>query len=261
MFLGIDIGSSSTKAAILDEKKQLAAHGVVNLGTGVNRLEVLLEEVLERCGKTMEDIHYTVATGYGRNQCRYADKQITEIGCHAKGAVYLEEGIRTVIDIGGQDAKVIRLSETGKVLNFLMNEKCAAGTGRFLEVMSRVLDCELGELSHLADQAKEAVSISNVCTVFAESEVISQLSSGAARADVAKGAHVSVAKRTAGMCGRIGVFPKVLMTGGVALNQNLVDLLEEELKLPITVAPFPQLTGAIGAAVYAWEEYSLKGEK
>lgn len=213
MFLGIDIGSSSTKAAVVDQDKKLLAVSVQNLGTGTTAYETVVADVLARAGVQPSDIRFTVATGYGRVNYKGADKQITEITCHAKGVNFLTRDAKTIVDIGGQDAKVIKLDANGKVENFVMNEKCAAGTGRFLEVMARVLGCELGELSDLADHADKEISINNVCTVFAESEVISRLSGGETSANVARGAHVAIAKRVMGMCNRVGYEPKIVMTG------------------------------------------------
>ena len=168
MYVGIDIGSSSSKVAVLNEDKQIAALAVTNLGTGTDGLLTALKKAYEQAGITQEDVKFTVATGYGRMSCKQADKQITEITCHAKGTAFLEYQAKTIIDIGGQDAKVIRLGTNGQVENFVMNEKCAAGTGRFLEVMARVLGCQLGELSSLAEASEKDVSVSSVCTVFAE---------------------------------------------------------------------------------------------
>ncbi|MGI6211865.1 MAG: acyl-CoA dehydratase activase [Anaerovoracaceae bacterium] len=253
MFLGIDIGSSSTKAAIINENKELIGVSVKNLGTGTSAHEEVIREAMDQAGAAKDDIQYSVVTGYGRVNYKGADKQITEITCHAKGVTYLTEDARTIVDIGGQDSKVIKLSKEGQVMNFVMNEKCAAGTGRFLEVMARVLGCSLAELSDLADQATKEVAISSVCTVFAESEVISRLAEGTRREDVARGAHVAIAKRVAGLCNRVSYEPKVVMTGGVALNPNMVDALSRELKCPIEVVPHCQAAGAIGAALFAWE--------
>ena len=255
MFLGIDIGSSSTKAAVLNEKKELLAVSVKNLGTGTNAYEEVVADVLRQAEASEEDVLFTVATGYGRVNYKDADKQITEITCHAKGVNFLTNGSRTIVDIGGQDAKVIKLDEGGKVANFVMNEKCAAGTGRFLEVMARVLGCELDELSNLAYQADKEVFINNVCTVFAESEVISRLAAGESRANVARGAHVAIAKRVMGMCNRVGYEPKVVMTGGVALNANMVEALSREMECLIEVIPHCQAAGAVGAAVFAYENF------
>lgn len=255
MFLGIDIGSSSSKAALIDKEGKLLGTKVVNIGTGTNGIELALTELLKEQGCKEKDILYTVATGYGRMTYEKADKQITEISCHARGVVSMFPEARSIIDIGGQDAKAILLNDRGRVDNFVMNEKCAAGTGRFFEVMARVLNCSLDELAELAAKAEKSVPISSVCTVFAESEVISQLASGAKPEEVAKGAHQSVAKRVAGLCNRLGMKPQVVMTGGVALNHSMVDAMAEEIGLSITVPENPQVMGAIGAADYARENY------
>jgi predicted CoA-substrate-specific enzyme activase len=182
-----------------------------------------------------------------------SDRQITEISCHAMGVHHVLPNVRTIIDIGGQDAKVICLDRNGNVENFIMNEKCAAGTGRFLEVMARVLDCRLDELSELASRGQAGVAISSTCTVFAESEVISQLSMGKKPEDVALGAHKSIAQRIVGLCNRVPVLPDVAMTGGVALNPNVVECIAEELGKPVKVPDYPQGMGALGAALYAFE--------
>lgn len=256
MFLGIDIGSSSTKVAILNENKELAGVSVINLGTGTNAFEDVTADAMKQAAITKDDIKYAVATGYGRVNFHDADKQITEITCHAKGVNFLTKDAKTIVDIGGQDAKVIKLDKTGKVTNFVMNEKCAAGTGRFLEVMARVLGCKLDDLSGLADQSTKEISINNTCTVFAESEVISRLAAGENVADVARGAHVAIAKRVMGMCNRVGYEPKVVMTGGVALNPNMVDALSKEMGCEIEIVPHCQAAGAIGAAAFAYEIYN-----
>jgi len=255
MFLGIDIGSSSSKAAVIDNDMNLIATQVVNIGTGTKGPSQVIKKVLEKANITEKDILYTVVTGYGRVNFQKANSQITEISCHAKRVSYLLNGIKTIIDIGGQDAKVIRIEDDGRVKNFVMNEKCAAGTGRFLEVMARVLGCDISDLSDLADQATNDIPISSVCTVFAESEVISRLASGASIEDVARGAHISIAKRIVGMCNRVGFEPTIVMTGGVALNHNVVKILGEELSNNIIAAPETQSVGAIGAAVFAHEKY------
>ena len=255
MFLGIDIGSSSTKVAVLNDKKELAGVSVINLGTGTNAFEEVIADALAQANATKDDIQYTIATGYGRVNFQDADKQITEITCHAKGVNYLTQEARTIVDIGGQDAKVIKLDASGKVANFVMNEKCAAGTGRFLEVMARVLGCSLTELSTLGEKATKEISISSVCTVFAESEVISALSAGETAANVAKGAHIAVARRVSGMYHRVSGEAPVVMTGGVALNRDMVSSLSEELGTPVLPVEHCQIVGAIGAAVFAYETY------
>lgn len=253
MYLGIDIGSSSSKVAIIDEERNLAATRVVNLGTGTGGAEEALQGAMKDAGISAEDIKFIVATGYGRLKFDRADKQITEITCHAKGVMYLAPGADTVIDIGGQDAKAIRLSADGQVENFVMNEKCAAGTGRFLEVMSRVLDTNLADLAALADLSTREVPISSVCTVFAESEVISSLAAGEERADVARGANMAIAKRVAGMAKRVGIGKKIVMTGGVALNHNMIQAMGQVLEQEVTAVPNCQAVGAIGAALFAYD--------
>lgn len=256
MYLGIDIGSSSTKACVIDDKKEIKGISVKNLGTGTKAYEEVIQDALDKAGITHEDIKYSVVTGYGRNIFEGADRQITEISCHAKGAVFLAGKAGTIVDIGGQDAKVIRLTDDGGIANFVMNEKCAAGTGRFIEVMARVLDCRLEDLSDLADKSQKEIMINNTCTVFAESEVISRLAKGENAADVARGAYVAIAKRVAGMCSRVGYKPKVVMTGGVALNSNMVDALSIELGTEVEVVPHCQACGAVGAAIFAYEVFN-----
>lgn len=253
MFLGIDIGSSSSKAVIINKNKKILGMAVHNTGTGTKGPEKVIETVLESAGSTYEDIVRSVVTGYGRITYKKADKQITEISCHGKGVAFLNPNARTIIDIGGQDAKVIQLNDHSKVTNFVMNEKCAAGTGRFLEVMARILDCKIEELGEMAETATEEVTISSTCTVFAESEVISQLAAGAKRENVAKGAHAAIAKRVAGLANRIGVQSEVVMTGGVALNADVKKALEKEIGEKILVMDTPQIMGALGAAIYALE--------
>lgn len=257
-FLGIDIGSSSSKACIIDENKNIIASSIKNIGTGTNGPASVIEEALNEAGITEDQINFTVATGYGRVTYTQADKQITEISCHGKGVAHLVPGAHTIIDIGGQDAKVIKLNDSGNVENFLMNEKCAAGTGRFLEVMARILNCGLDGLSDLSEKSTEEVEISNTCTVFAESEVISQLAQGTAKEDVARGADNAITSRVAGLARRIGITPIVVMTGGVAKNASVVRCLEEHIGHDITVAPNPQGVGALGAALFALETFNKK---
>ena len=255
MYVGIDIGSSSSKVAILNENKELAALAITNLGTGTDGVSVSLKKAYDEAGITQDDVKYTVVTGYGRMNYSGADSQITEISCHAKGVAFMHYDARTIIDIGGQDAKVIKISSNGSVSNFVMNEKCAAGTGRFLEVMARVLDCRLDDLDELASKADKDVPISSVCTVFAESEVISRLAAGESRMNVARGAHNAVARRVAGMYNRVNGEPPVVMTGGVALNDDMVRSLSDELKTQVVPLEHCQGAGAIGASVFAYEKY------
>ena len=255
MYVGIDIGSSSSKVAVLNEKKELVALAITNLGTGTDGVAVSLAKAYGEAGIIHSDVNYTVVTGYGRMNYDEADAQITEITCHAKGVSFMNYEAKTIIDIGGQDAKVIKISPDGKVSNFVMNEKCAAGTGRFLEVMARVLNCKLDDLDTLASKADKDIPISSVCTVFAESEVISRLAAGESRMNVARGAHNAVARRVAGMYNRVNGEPPVVMTGGVALNDDMVRSLSDELKTQVVPLKYCQGAGAIGAAVFAYEKY------
>lgn len=253
--LGIDIGSSSSKAVILKDGVELVSSAVVQVGTGTSGPGRVMEAVFANIDIKPEDINYTVATGYGRFSVENADKQISEITCHAKGIFYLVPTARTIIDIGGQDAKAIALSDKGNITQFYMNDKCAAGTGRFLDVMSRVLEIPLGEMGDAHFKADEWASVSSTCTVFAESEVISQLSKGLTRESIVAGVHKSVATKACSLVRRCGaIVNDVVMCGGVAQNPGAVDAIEKELGQKIIVAPNPQITGALGAALLAYEE-------
>jgi predicted CoA-substrate-specific enzyme activase len=197
-------------------------------------------------------------TGYGRFTFDDTDSQKSELSCHAKGVYRLFPSVRTIIDIGGQDIKVLRLNARGLLENFVMNDKCAAGTGKFLDVMAGILDVQTADLGTIGAGATSEVSISNTCTVFAESEVISKLSSNVRIEDLVAGIHRSVAKRVAALAHRNGIVKDVAMSGGVALNQGVVSALGQELKTEILVHEDCQLTGALGAALFAWEELVKK---
>ena len=253
--LGIDIGSSSSKAVILKDGAELVSSAVVQVGTGTSGPGRVMEAVFADIDLKPEDIDFTVATGYGRFSVENADKQISEITCHAKGIYYLVPTARTIIDIGGQDAKAIALSDKGNILQFYMNDKCAAGTGRFLDVMSRVLEIPLDKMGEAHFKAAEWASVSSTCTVFAESEVISQLSKGLTRESIVAGVHKSVATKACSLVRRCGtIVNDVVMCGGVAQNPGAVEAIEKELGQSIIVAPYPQITGALGAALLAYEE-------
>lgn len=251
--LGIDIGSAATKGVILRDGHEIVSSVKIASGAGTKGAEYVMAQLFQGSGLAREDIAAAVATGYGRNQFAGADRQISELSCHARGVSFLVPGARTIIDIGGQDAKTIKLSAKGRMAEFVMNEKCAAGTGRFLDVMANVLETTVDQLGDLDDQAVETLSISSTCTVFAESEVISHLSNGKRAPDIIRAIHQSVAKRTCGLARRLGVEPVVVMTGGVAQNRGVVRALEQELGDSITVPENPQIVGALGAAILAWE--------
>ncbi len=253
--LGIDIGSTASKCVMLADGKDIVAKSLVSVGAGTSGPQRAIAEVLENAGKTREEMDYVLATGYGRNSMlELADNQMSELSCHAKGAAFLFPEVHTVVDIGGQDVKVLQI-ENGVMTNFVMNDKCAAGTGRFLDVMARVLEVKVDELGDLGAQSTKDVPISSTCTVFAESEVISQLSMDTAKCDIINGIHHSVASRVAGLAHRVGVREQVVMTGGVAQNKGVVDALEEELGCIIHTSPLTQYNGALGAALFAYQKY------
>ena len=198
---------------------------------------------------------FVLATGYGRNSLEeIADAQMSELSCHAKGATFLFPQVHTVVDIGGQDVKILQV-ENGVMTNFVMNDKCAAGTGRFLDVMARVLEVKVQDLGMLGAQSTKQVEISSTCTVFAESEVISQLSMGTDKRDIINGIHRSVASRVAGLAHRVGIRDQVVMTGGVAQNSGVVKALEEALGHEVHISPLTQYNGALGAALFAYQKY------
>ena len=253
-YVGIDSGSTSTDVAILDRDKNLVAGVILPTGAGASAgAERALEQALTQAGLRREDIAATVTTGYGRTAIQQGDKSITEITCHAKGAYFLDPSVRTIIDIGGQDSKVIRLDGEGNVVNFLMNDKCAAGTGRFLELMARTLELSMEEMSRIGLEWKEEIVISSMCTVFAESEVVSLIAQNKRRGDIIHGLNQSVAARTAALCRRLGGEPNYMMTGGVSKNRGVVEAIQRELGVELLVSDQAQLNGALGAALFALE--------
>ncbi len=257
LFAGIDIGSLSTDVVLLDGRGRVAASAVVATGASTRKAcAEALGRALADAGATEPDIAFAVATGYGRESAAPAGLRVTEITCHARGARHLFPGARTVLDIGGQDSKVIRVSPDGKVADFAMNDKCAAGTGRFLEVMARALEMDLEEMGPRSLRSTKALAVSSMCTVFAESEVISLIASGAAPEDIARGIHAAVADRVAALAERVGVEPPVVMTGGVAKNPGARKALEDRFGLSLLVPAEPQTAGALGAALIALEKHS-----
>ena len=253
--LGIDSGSTSTNAVILNENKEIVAFDVVRTGAKSGEsAERILSEILERAGLKREDISLIVSTGYGRVSIPFADENVTEISCHGRGAHYFNPDVRTILDIGGQDSKAIRLNENGEVVDFVMNDKCAAGTGRFLEMMARTLEMDISEMGPESLKWKEDIDISSMCSVFAESEVISHLAEGNKIPDIVAGIHNSCAQRTAGLTRRLGIHKPVGMSGGVAQNAGVVRALERELGASISVPENCQFAGAIGAALKAYKK-------
>lgn len=252
--LGIDIGSLSTNAVLINEKKEILIYEVIATGASSKKAcDKIFKHILNVAKLDEKDIDYTVATGYGRVKVPFANEVVTEITCHAKGANYFFPSARTVIDIGGQDSKAIKLDARGNVLDFSMNDKCAAGTGRFLEVMARTLEIELDEMGELSLQGNDNVSISSLCTVFAESEVVSLIGADHKTKDICKGLNVSIGKRVSAQAKRVGIEEDVVMTGGVAKNIGVVRELEKKLLCSIKIPDEPQIVGALGAALIALE--------
>ncbi|NMC33880.1 MAG: 2-hydroxyglutaryl-CoA dehydratase [Veillonellaceae bacterium] len=252
--LGIDIGSTACKCVILREGTEIISKAIVPLGTGTSGPQSVFEQALAQQNLLKADIDRILVTGYGRFTFEAADSQKSELSCHAKGVNFLFPSARTIVDIGGQDVKVLRVNAKGMLENFVMNDKCAAGTGKFLDVMARIINVSVAELGDIGLAATDEVSISNTCTVFAESEVISKLSTNVKIENLVAGIHRSVAKRVSALAFRNGIVPDVAMSGGVALNKGLVALLGQELKSQILVHEDCQMAGALGAAVLAKDE-------
>lgn len=251
---GIDIGAATAKAVILNSN-ELLSFSVIPTGFSVARAaEVVIQEALSNSGLSLAELKYVISTGYGRRAVPFANKALTEIICHAAGVSSMLPKARTIIDIGGQDSKVIGLDDNGKVSNFVMNDKCAAGTGRFLEVMARVLDVDINEMGPMSLLGKEPCQISSTCTVFAESEMVSLRAEGKSREDIIAGIHRAMAHRIAIMGSSVGFKKDVVFTGGVAKNIGMRKALEDEIGSEILTPEEPQIMGALGAAVLAKAE-------
>lgn len=259
--MGIDIGSASSKVVILKDGKDILCAETVQIGTGSSGPKRAIDLALSSTGLTLEDMANIIATGYGRFSLEETNKQISEISCQAKGIHFLIPEAKVIIDIGGQDVKVIKLGENGIVKQFFMNDKCAAGTGRFLEVMSRVLEVDLDEMGDYDERATSPATVSSTCTVFAESEVISQLSKGVDKENIIAGVHQSVANKACGLAYRGGIEDTVVMCGGVAKNTGVVNAISKEMKRLVLIPPNPQSTAALGAALFAYErEFKLRNK-
>ena len=249
-FAGVDIGSTMTKVVIMDEEIRACIIGPT--GAEHRRLaNRVMEEALEQANLAFDEISYVVATGYGRINVPFADKQITEISCHAKGIAHLFPKAKTVIDVGGQDSKGIKIGGNGKPVDFIMNDKCAAGSGRFLDILADALGLDIAELGPLSLDAKDPAEISNICTVYAEQEVRSKLVEGVPLPDLVAGIHEALANRIFRMVNRLKVEAEIILTGGVAKNTGVVKALSEKLGHETTVPSNPLLTGALGAALMA----------
>lgn len=254
--LGMDIGSTTSKCVLLRDGKTIIAHALTPAGIGTDGPAQAYREALLRSGVREREIARKMATGYGRKCWPPADGELSELTAHALGCHFLLPETRTVIDIGGQDAKVVSLDANGRMAGFVMNDKCAAGTGRFLDVMAGILKRDVDELGALAAQAVSPAAISSTCTVFAESEVISQLANGVPVPDVVAGICQSVAVRVAALARRGGVREAVFMSGGVARNAGVRRALEEDLGVALHTSELSQMAGALGAAIYGFQKMS-----
>ncbi len=251
---GVDAGSTTTKAVVLNGEAEVVGKSLRPTGANVTiASEKAYEEALEACGIVERDLRYVIGTGYGRYKIAFGDTQVTEISCHAKGAHFLFPKTRTLVDIGGQDTKAIKVNEQGEVLDFCMNDKCAAGTGRFLENSASVLDLTLDEIGPVSLQSTKGIRITNVCTVFVESEIVSHLARGEKVEDILQGVHSAIAGRTIALVRRIGIEPEVTFTGGVSRNMGMVRSLEERFETKINVSELSQFMGCLGAALFALE--------
>jgi predicted CoA-substrate-specific enzyme activase len=253
---GVDVGAATAKTAIISDGKILS-YAVIPTGDSVARAaERVTRAALEQAGLSMADLSFVISTGYGRNGVAFANKTASEIICHAKGVNLLMPAARTVIDIGGQDSKVIGVRENGTVSDFVMNDKCAAGTGRFLEVMAGVLGLDIEEMGPISCTSKEPCPISNTCTIFAETEMVSLRAEGRTREDLVAGIHKAVASSVVVMGKTVGYREQVVFTGGVAKNTGVKNSLEAGIGLPILIPEEPQIMGALGAALLAKAELS-----
>lgn len=251
---GVDVGSTQTKAVVLNEEREIVGRALILTGANVSKAaEKAFTKVVEDYGISREAVTYVVGTGYGRYKVTFGDAQITEISCHAKGAHLLFPSTRTVIDMGGQDTKAIKVGPGGEVLDFSMNDKCAAGTGRFLTAAAEVAGLSLDDIGEVSLKAKGRVRLSSVCTVFVESDIMSYLAQGLKIEDILNGVHSAIAARTVSLLRRVGMEEEVTFTGGVSRNIGMVRALEEKLGVGLNVSPEAHFMGAIGAALFALE--------
>lgn len=258
MSAGCDVGSLTTKAVILNNTRVMSHALIPSSFNPEKSAAEVMDMALNAAGLTMKDIGFCVGTGYGREKIPFVGKAVSEITCHAKGAHWLLPSIRTIIDIGGQDCKAIRIDEKGNIVRFVTNDKCASGTGRFLEVMAKLLGLELEELGSLSAQGRNPITLAATCTAWAQAEVIVHLNSNTPKADLAAGINQAMAARVAILAKSVGVEKDVCMTGGVAKNAGVLDAMEKQLNVPMRrLKVDPQVMGALGAAVLAREK--MKG--
>ncbi len=253
--IGVDSGSTSTNAVLMDGDKQILASVVIRTGArSIESAEEACRRVAEKGGIRQDKVNLLVSTGYGRVNIDFADREITEISCHGRGANYFNPEVRTILDIGGQDSKAIHIDGEGNVLDFAMNDKCAAGTGRFLEMMASTLSVSLDDLGPLSLDWHEDIDISSMCSVFAESEVISLIADNREKADIAHGVHKSIAGRAVSLMKRVGLEEGFMMTGGVAKNEGAVREIEKRVGHRLYICEEPEIVGAVGAALFGIDE-------
>ncbi len=251
---GVDVGSTQAKAVILNEDREVVGRALLDVQASMASIAgEAFKAAAKEAGISEREVLYVIGTGYGRYKVTFGNDQVTEISCHARGASALFPGTRTVLDIGGQDTKAIRIGAGGRVLEFAMNDKCAAGTGRFLGAASFVLELPLSELASLALKSTNPVRITTTCTVFAESEIINHLAKGRLPEDVLMGMHEAIAKRCASLVRRVGLEEEVAFTGGVSRNSAMVQLLEAILETGLNVSADSHFAGALGAALFAYD--------
>ena len=253
--MGIDSGSTSTNAVIMNADKKIIASTVVRTGAkSADSAARALDEVLKAAGLIKDDLFYIVSTGYGRVSIDFADENVTEISCHGRGAHYFNPAIRAILDIGGQDSKAIHLNQAGEVTDFVMNDKCAAGTGRFLEMIARTLEIDVSELGPAALTSTEEIEITSMCSVFAESEVISLIANNKEKPDIAWGVCKAIANKAYSLLKRVGMEEEFMMTGGVAKNPGVVKAVEERIGSKLYICQEPEIVGAAGACLYALDK-------
>lgn len=259
---GVDVGSTQTKAVIIDSHRNIVARGLLDSGANVMQAaQNAFDCALSESGLPREAVKYVIGTGYGRYKVTFGDKQVTEISCHGRGASHMFPGTGTVIDMGGQDSKAITVTEDGQIIDFCMNDKCAAGTGRFLGAAAKALGLPLGELGSTALKSSKPVKISTTCTVFAEAEVLSWRGKGKSIEDILWGVHKSIAYRSYGLLRRVGIVGQITFTGGVAKNIGMIKALEELLGKQLNVSDDSHYMGALGAALFAMDEFVFGDSK
>jgi predicted CoA-substrate-specific enzyme activase len=248
---GVDIGSSTSKAVLLRDDEILSYSILFTGSESVHSANQVLNDILLKSNLSLKDIQYIIATGYGRVIVPFAHEALTELTCHARGAHWLFPGVRTILDMGGQDCKAIRCDSAGRLQNFIMNDKCAAGTGRFLELMARVLGLSLDDLGEISLGAVSAIKINSTCAVFAKSEVTSLIREGKERKEVIAGLHSAIAGRVYTLLRGVGIEPELAISGGIGKNKGVVQEIEKRLGMKVLLPVEPQIVGALGAALFA----------